>query len=523
MTLDLAPAPAVPAPDGDDAAPVDYRSYVGADAEGLCTLHLLVEGVECGACVARIERSLGRRPEVAQARVNLSTKRLVLKWRGPAELGAGLAESVADLGFRVVPFDPGRLKAAAAREETELLRAMAVAGFAAANVMLLSVAVWAGLAQDMGPATRSLLYWFSALIALPAILYAGRPFFRSALGALKAGHTNMDVPISLAVLLTAAMSLAETMTGGRHAYFDSAVTLLFFLLVGRFLDRRARGRARSAAERLLALGGQAVTVLDADGTRHDRAGRRRAARRGRRTGERGPVGGRYQPDHRRDPAGRGRSGRSGVRRHAQPVRAADPDRHRGRRGHPAGRNRPADGAGRAAQVPLCRAGRPGGAALCPGGARAGAADPARLDPDRRAGLAAGAADRGVGADHHLPLRGRAGGAGGPGDRQRPADAPGNPAEIGDRAGTADPDRHRGVRQDRHADPRPAGAGNRRRPDRRRPGRPGRAAPGIRWPARCAAPCPACRSPPECARCRAADLLWPCRPGRSGWAAAAGAA
>jgi Cu2+-exporting ATPase len=132
--------------------------------------------------------------------------------------------------------------------------------------MLLSVSVWAGHFQDMGPATRDLLHWFSALVALPAVAYAGRPFFRSALGALRARRTNMDVPISIGVILATAMSLFETITGGEHAYFDSAVMLLFFLLVGRYLDRLARGRARSVAERLLTLRATAVAVLGADGT-----------------------------------------------------------------------------------------------------------------------------------------------------------------------------------------------------------------------------------------------------------------
>jgi Cu2+-exporting ATPase len=142
---------------------------------------------------------------------------------------------------------------------------MAVAGFAAANIMLLSVSVWAGHAQGMGAATRALLHWFSALIALPAIVYAGRPFLASAWGALRHRRTNMDVPISVGIVLATAMSLAETVRGGEHAYFDSAVMLLFFLLVGRYLDRRARGRARSAAERLLGLRTSAVTVLDSHG------------------------------------------------------------------------------------------------------------------------------------------------------------------------------------------------------------------------------------------------------------------
>jgi Cu2+-exporting ATPase len=142
---------------------------------------------------------------------------------------------------------------------------MAVAGFAAANVMLLSVSVWAGGAEVMGPGTRGLLHWFSALITLPAIAYAGRPFFISAIGALKARRTNMDVPIALAILLAAGLSLAETVRGGDQVYFESAIMLLFFLLIGRYLDRRARGKARHAAEHLLALAEGAITVLDQAG------------------------------------------------------------------------------------------------------------------------------------------------------------------------------------------------------------------------------------------------------------------
>ncbi len=252
------------APAGQPA--VDVTGYVGRDSQGLAILHLLVEGATCGGCVARIERRLARIPEVAQARMNLTTGRLVVRWQGGPERAGDLAGAVAGLGFKVAPYDPSRLVSAADEEDKHLLRAMAVAGFAAANVMLLSVSVWAGHAQGMGPATRDLLHWFSALIALPAIAYAGRPFFTSALAAVRGGGLNMDVPISLAVLLAAGMSLVETATGGPHAYFDSAVALLFFLLVGRVLDRRARGRARSAAGRLLALRSTAVTVLEPDGT-----------------------------------------------------------------------------------------------------------------------------------------------------------------------------------------------------------------------------------------------------------------
>ncbi|MBK1698616.1 heavy metal translocating P-type ATPase [Rhodovibrio salinarum] len=252
---------------GDAREPVDVTPYVQADAQGRHTLALMVEGIHCGGCVKTIERELSAMDGVESARVNMTTRRLQVVWQGAVEQGGEMVRRLAGLGYRAVPYDPQRLSDDDTRQEKELLRAMAVAGFAAANVMLLSVSVWAGHAQGMADVTRDLLHWFSALIALPAIVYAGRPFYRSALSALKAGRMNMDVPISLAVLLAGGMSLSETIQSGPHAYFDSAVTLLFFLLLGRYLDRRARGKARSAAERLLALRSGAVTLLDADGSR----------------------------------------------------------------------------------------------------------------------------------------------------------------------------------------------------------------------------------------------------------------
>lgn len=250
-----------------DEAPiaVDLSSLVRTAPDGTASLHLMIDGIQCGACVWLIESVLSRQPGVCSARLNMTTRRLTLRWVPEQVEPAHLVGILARLGYRPVPYDPDRLGRADAAAETELLRALAVAGFAAANVMLISVGVWAGLAQDMGPATRSLMYWFSALIVLPALVWSIRPFLRSALQALAAGRSNMDVPITIGVILTAVMSLFETLNGGRHAYFDSAITLVFFLLIGRFLDRRARGRARAAAEHLLSLRAVSVTVIDLQG------------------------------------------------------------------------------------------------------------------------------------------------------------------------------------------------------------------------------------------------------------------
>lgn len=245
---------------------IDFASYVVGEA-GVSRVTLVVEGLHCAACVWLIETVLSRQPGVVSARVNMTTRRLALSWRSDETDAERLVGVVARLGYRLVPFDAGRIDHERKRREGELVRAMAVAGFAAGNVMLLSVSIWAGAGQGMGPATRDLLHWISALVAMPAIAYAGRPFFRSALSVLRMRRTNMDVPISIGVLLATAMSLYQTVRGAEHAYFDSAIGLLFFLLVGRYLDLLARGRARSAAEHLLALGGAAVTVVGPGGER----------------------------------------------------------------------------------------------------------------------------------------------------------------------------------------------------------------------------------------------------------------
>ncbi|MBT3767167.1 MAG: heavy metal translocating P-type ATPase, partial [Rhodospirillales bacterium] len=248
----------------------NFSAFVETGDNQTERINLMVENVSCAGCIGKIERTLTAQPGVVSARVNMSTRRLAVQWRtGEAEPGA-LIDTVEDLGYPVAPFIAESVAPLSAVRDKELLKALAVAGFAAANVMLLSVAIWAGHSQGpnegMGDATRTLFHWISALIALPAIAYAGRPFFRSAVTALRARALNMDVPISLAVVLSAGMSLQQTMVGGTHAYFDASITLLFFLLVGRYLDSRARAKARSTAEHLLALSAVSATVIDADGT-----------------------------------------------------------------------------------------------------------------------------------------------------------------------------------------------------------------------------------------------------------------
>ncbi len=225
---------------------------------GLHETSLSVPGIHCGGCVQRIERTLAALPDVEAARVNLSTKRASVTWKGSNP--PPLLDALKTIGFDAHLHDSG----ADSKDDglTEMIRALAVAGFAASNIMLLSVSVWSGAAAE----TRDLFHWISAVIALPTLAYSGRIFFRSAWNALRHGRTNMDVPISIGVLLAFGLSLYETVHRGPHAYFDASVSLLFFLLIGRTLDYVMRDRARVAVKSLARLAARGAYVVQADGS-----------------------------------------------------------------------------------------------------------------------------------------------------------------------------------------------------------------------------------------------------------------
>ncbi|TSE10896.1 cadmium-translocating P-type ATPase [Mesorhizobium intechi] len=253
MTLDLADATSV-LPSSQE-----IRLASRSIGDNLCQTDLSVPTVHCAACIQTIETALGRLDRVENARVNLSTKRVSVQWRG--EEAPPFFATLGRLGYQAHLFDPETGKED--KTLSELIRAVAVAGFAAGNIMLLSVSVWSGAEG----ATRDLFHWVSALIAVPALAFAGGIYFRSAWNALRHGRMNMDVPIAVGVSLAYAMSLYETINHGDHAYFDASVSLLFFLLIGRTLDHVMRERARTAVNGLSRLAARGAVVLRGNGVR----------------------------------------------------------------------------------------------------------------------------------------------------------------------------------------------------------------------------------------------------------------
>lgn len=228
------------------------------DGHGICVLS--VPDIHCGGCVAKIERALNARDDLISARVNLTLKQVRLLLPDANSNPGPIIDALEGLGFKAglaeVAAEPVADPAGKA-----LLRATAVAGFGAMNIMGMSVADWAG-AQG---SAQSGFHLISALIGIPVVLYAGQPFFRSAWKALRVRQLNMDVPISVGVILATLLSLFELIQGGEHVFFDASTTLLFFLLCGRYLDHMMRRKARSAVDGLIRLSPQGAMVRQTDG------------------------------------------------------------------------------------------------------------------------------------------------------------------------------------------------------------------------------------------------------------------
>jgi Cu2+-exporting ATPase len=244
----------------------DLSIFVQPLGDGISRLDLAVDGITCAACMPIIETGLAREAGIVQSRVNLSNRRLTVEWRDAETDPQRIIDRLARLGFRAYPFDAGSVESVEAAEARFILKCLGVAGFAMMNILLLSVSVWSGNISDITQEQRDFFHWLSALIAVPAVAYSGRPFFRSARSALAARQLNMDVPISLGVLLAVGMSLVETAQHGTHAYFDSAVMLLFFLLTGRYLEQLMRRKTRAVAANIAALKAHSALKILADGT-----------------------------------------------------------------------------------------------------------------------------------------------------------------------------------------------------------------------------------------------------------------
>ena len=232
-------------PENDDFC--DFSDFFTQNKANNYQTTLLISNLKCLACVWLIENILAKQPNVLLAKINVTAKSLTLHWFGSIEDGKKLILLVQNLGYILAPFNVASINQQQKLEQEKLLKALAVAGFGAGNLMLFSVGLWLSDVSQMGFYTRFLFHLFSALIAVPVAIYSARIFVISAINSLKRGQANMDLPISLAIVLACVVSYLNTWQGLSYVYFDSAVMLIFFLLIGRYLDFLAKKKAQNIA------------------------------------------------------------------------------------------------------------------------------------------------------------------------------------------------------------------------------------------------------------------------------------
>lgn len=244
------------------------NSDAGMNQQNHYRINFLIQGIYCGACVWLIENFLHRFDFIVKARVNLAQKRLQIEYFSTsANKINDIVLSLAKIGYKLLPFNLENAEELATKQENQLLKSLAVAGFGAGNVMLFSFALWFSSPEEMGAVMRRFFHLCSALISLPAIVFSSRIFFVNAWLAIKNKRSHMDIPISIAIFLACLVSLLEFTLHKSHLYFDSAMMLVFFLLIGRYLEMQTRNKVFNLSSEFSLLNNGYASLINEDGTK----------------------------------------------------------------------------------------------------------------------------------------------------------------------------------------------------------------------------------------------------------------
>ena len=217
--------------------------------------HVLVEGMHCAACAFSVEAALGQVHGVERIEVNAATRRARILWSSAQVAPSTWFRACEDAGYRLVPAGDTFVRERRLREARIALWRWLVAGLCMMQVMMYAYPAYVALPGDMSPDAAQLLRWASWVLTLPVLLFSCRPFFAGALRDLKGWRIGMDLPVALGIAITFVVSSAATFEPygslGGEVYFDSLTMFVFFLLTGRWLETRLRGRTAGALEALM--------------------------------------------------------------------------------------------------------------------------------------------------------------------------------------------------------------------------------------------------------------------------------
>jgi len=235
-----------------------------SDSETSRVAALILEGINCPACVWVNERTLESLPGVIEVNVNYASRRAQVRWDNDQIHLSDILYAIHRIGYAAHPFDPDKQQNLLEQERKTLLRRLGVAGIFGMQVMMLSISLYTGDWTGGDLEYQKFFYWICLLLTLPVILYSARAFFEPAWRDIKNHRVGMDVPVSLGILLAFTGSAWTTVfnISSDHVYYDSVVMFVFFLLSGRYLELMARKKAVEVTENLVRITPAITTRLN---------------------------------------------------------------------------------------------------------------------------------------------------------------------------------------------------------------------------------------------------------------------
>ncbi len=227
---------------------------------------LSVEGVSCAACAWLIEKQLVREAGVISISVNTTTHRALLVWDPEQVQLSHLLSVIHKIGYKASPFEADAQEQQYHNTMKQYLYKLGIAGIATMQVMMLAIALYFEVFGDLDHEFRNYLRWVSLIFATPVLLYSALPFYINAWRNLKAFTLGTDVPVSIALPFAYAASLYATVMEKGEVFFESISMFTFFLLLGRFLEMRARRQAAAASANLLKLVPSMATLANGEPT-----------------------------------------------------------------------------------------------------------------------------------------------------------------------------------------------------------------------------------------------------------------
>lgn len=219
--------------------------------DGLSVAELSVNNLRCAACTWLIESRLDELEGIRQCQVNLTSQRMRVIWDESKLPISRILAVINEIGYEAKPYRQDTHEAMLARHNNQMILRLGIAALGSMQAMMYAVALYFGEYSDMLIFQRDFLRWVSLFVSTPVFFYAAIPFFTSAWSAIRTRQVNMDVPVSVALIITFFASLYATMTGQGETYYDSVSMFVFFLLAGRYIEHNARLKAATMANDLV--------------------------------------------------------------------------------------------------------------------------------------------------------------------------------------------------------------------------------------------------------------------------------